>query len=76
MIASGSFNWGLKFEWKYFNWSYFDELDNNIKPFKTIAPSGGLLAISEEFFRKIGEYDMGMEIWGAENIDLAVRVQF
>lgn len=76
MVARGSFDWGLKFSWEYFDWSYFNEPDNNVKPFKTIVPSGGLLVISEQFFRKIGEYDMGMEIWGAENIELAVRVCF
>lgn len=36
--------------------------------------SGGLLAISREYFTKIGEYDSGMEIWGAENTEMAVRV--
>lgn len=76
MIARGSFDWGLKFSWEYFDWSYFDEPENNVKPFNTITPSGGLLAINEQFFRKIGEYDMGMEIWGAENVELAVRVSY
>lgn len=36
--------------------------------------SGGLLAVSTDFFRKIGEYDEGMEIWGAENIEFSIRV--
>lgn len=36
--------------------------------------SGGLLAVHKEFFRKIGEYDTGMEIWGAENIEISIRV--
>ena len=36
--------------------------------------SGGLLAINREYFKAIGEYDFDMEIWGAENIDLSVRV--
>jgi len=37
--------------------------------------SGGLLAIRRLHFIDVGEYDMGMETWGAENIELAVRVR-
>ncbi|VDO57025.1 unnamed protein product [Onchocerca flexuosa] len=36
--------------------------------------SGGLLAIDRKYFRKMGEYDTGMEIWGAENIEMSVRI--
>lgn len=36
---------------------------------------GGLLAISRKYFTEIGEYDLGMEIWGAENTEMAVRVR-
>ena len=38
--------------------------------------SGGLLAVHKDFFRKIGEYDTGMEIWGAENIEMSIRVSY
>ncbi|KAI1721473.1 glycosyl transferase family 2 domain-containing protein [Ditylenchus destructor] len=74
MIAKGTFDWSLKFDWEYFDWSYFDNEENYVKPFKTVAMSGGLLAVHKEFFRKIGEYDTGMEIWGAENIEMSIRV--
>lgn len=37
--------------------------------------SGGLLAIHRQYFHDIGEYDTGMEIWGAENIEISIRVQ-
>lgn len=30
--------------------------------------------MSRDYFREIGEYDMGMEIWGVENIELSIRV--
>jgi hypothetical protein len=36
--------------------------------------SGGFLAVQKKFFHDIGEYDLGMEIWGGENIEFAIRV--
>uniref|UniRef100_A0A914KX85 Glycosyltransferase 2-like domain-containing protein n=1 Tax=Meloidogyne incognita TaxID=6306 RepID=A0A914KX85_MELIC len=74
MVAKGTFDWGLHYRWDYFDWSYFNNEENNIKPYKTPTMSGGLLAISTEYFREIGEYDVGMEIWGGENIELSLRV--
>lgn len=38
--------------------------------------SGGLLAIKRKFFHEMGEYDTSMEIWGAENIEMSVRVGY
>ena len=31
-------------------------------------------AIDADYFREIGTYDEGMEIWGGENLELAWRV--
>lgn len=28
----------------------------------------------KEYFVELGEYDMGMEIWGSENIELSLKV--
>ncbi len=35
---------------------------------------GPAFAIDADYFREIGTYDSGMEIWGGENIELAWRV--
>jgi len=74
MVAKGSFDWGLLFKWEYFPWSYFDDEENYVRLFKSVTMSGGLLAIKKSYFHQIGEYDRGMEIWGAENIELSIRV--
>lgn len=74
MVAKGTFDWGLYYKWDYFDWSYFDVEENNVKPYKSPAMSGGLLAVSRDYFREIGEYDEGMEIWGSENIEFSIRV--
>lgn len=41
---------------------------------RTPAMAGGLFAIDREFFYKIGAYDPKMKIWGAENIEMSIRL--
>lgn len=36
--------------------------------------AGGLLAANRQYFLDIGGYDPGMDIWGAENLEISFRV--
>ena len=70
----GGFKWtALQFTWKsvpdYERYRQKRSYDNIRTP--TIA--GGLFSIDKSFFYEIGQYDPGLEIWGAENMELSFK---
>ncbi|KAH8582723.1 extracellular with a signal peptide followed by a family 2 glycosyltransferase and ricin domains [Cryptosporidium sp. chipmunk genotype I] len=64
----GTFGLKMMFDWNFeFNW-YED--------FTDIIPiaSGGLYAITREWWEESGKYDPGMLEWGGENIEQSIRI--
>lgn len=43
-------------------------------PVRTPTMIGCAFTIDREFFYEIGAYDTGMDIWGSENLEMALRV--
>jgi polypeptide N-acetylgalactosaminyltransferase len=37
--------------------------------------AGGLFSIDRQYFYELGSYDKGMNIWGAENLEMSFRVE-
>ena len=73
-IVRGGFNWGLHFKWDSVPSHMLKEKSDFIKPIPTPTMAGGLYAIDAKFFKHLGGYDRGMDIWGGENIEMSFRV--
>lgn len=43
-------------------------------PLRTPTMVGCAFSIDKDFFFEIGSYDEGMNIWGAENMEMSIRV--
>ncbi|XP_067281106.1 polypeptide N-acetylgalactosaminyltransferase 4 [Pseudorasbora parva] len=70
----GGFDWRLTFQWHA-----VPEIDRKIRksridPIRSPTMAGGLFAVSKAYFEFLGTYDMGMEVWGGENLELSFRV--
>ncbi|XP_058609859.1 polypeptide N-acetylgalactosaminyltransferase 4 isoform X2 [Onychostoma macrolepis] len=70
----GGFDWRLTFQWHA-----VPEIDRKIRksridPIRSPTMAGGLFAVSKAYFEYLGTYDMGMEVWGGENLELSFRV--
>ncbi|XP_030376905.1 polypeptide N-acetylgalactosaminyltransferase 35A [Scaptodrosophila lebanonensis] len=73
-LVRGGFNWGLHFRWENLPEGTLKSPEDFKGPFRSPTMAGGLFAVSRLYFEHIGEYDMAMDIWGGENIEISFRV--
>ncbi|XP_059154168.1 polypeptide N-acetylgalactosaminyltransferase 5-like isoform X2 [Physella acuta] len=69
----------LEFATFTFDWSYVlprikKSLKTVIDPIPSPTMAGGLFAIRKDYFIQLGTYDVGLELWGGENIELSLKL--
>ncbi|KAE8597445.1 hypothetical protein XENTR_v10016473 [Xenopus tropicalis] len=70
----GGFDWRLTFQWHAVPEKERQRRKSRIDPIRSPTMAGGLFAVSKKYFEYLGTYDMGMEVWGGENLELSFRV--
>ncbi|XP_071963044.1 polypeptide N-acetylgalactosaminyltransferase 2-like [Antedon mediterranea] len=71
----GGFDWNLVFRWDYMTATERNSRRSNpVAPIRTPMIAGGLFTISKKWFDDLGKYDMMMDIWGGENLEISFRV--
>uniref|UniRef100_A0A3B3TR34 Polypeptide N-acetylgalactosaminyltransferase n=2 Tax=Poecilia latipinna TaxID=48699 RepID=A0A3B3TR34_9TELE len=70
----GGFDWRLTFQWHSVPEAERQKRKSRTEPIRSPTMAGGLFAVSKAFFEYLGTYDMGMEVWGGENLELSFRV--
>ncbi|KAM3858110.1 polypeptide N-acetylgalactosaminyltransferase 15-like [Diretmus argenteus] len=70
----GVFDWRLDFRWESNPQPPEKDPDLATQPIRSPALGGGVLVIDRHFFQSVGAYDPGMLLWGAEQIELSIRV--
>lgn len=71
----GGFNWKLNFRWYPVPQRELTRRGGDrTMPVRTPTMAGGLFSINRDYFYEIGSYDEGMDIWGAENLEMSFRI--
>ncbi|XP_042783084.1 inactive polypeptide N-acetylgalactosaminyltransferase-like protein 5 isoform X3 [Panthera leo] len=73
-VVRGAFNWHLQFKWDNVFSYEMDGPEGPTLPIRSPAMAGGVFAINRHYFHEIGQYDKGMNLWGAENLELSLRI--
>ncbi|XP_076808999.1 polypeptide N-acetylgalactosaminyltransferase 4-like [Clavelina lepadiformis] len=74
-VQRGGFDWTLTYRWIAPPRGRFQNpLMDMTQPVTTPTMSGGVFAIDRKYFQEMGNYDEGMKIWGAENLEMSYRI--
>ncbi|XP_069704515.1 polypeptide N-acetylgalactosaminyltransferase 2 [Periplaneta americana] len=71
----GGFDWNLVFKWEYLSGEERAQRKKDpTAAIRTPMIAGGLFVIDKLYFEKLGKYDMMMDVWGGENLEISFRV--
>eukprot|EP00057_Strongylocentrotus_purpuratus_P025692 XP_011680166.1 PREDICTED: peroxisomal bifunctional enzyme [Strongylocentrotus purpuratus] len=71
-LQRGGFNWRFEYRWKPI--PNYDKRPSKVAPIKSPAMPGGLLTMDRSFFLELGGFDLGMEVWGGENLETSLKI--
>ncbi|KAK8747279.1 hypothetical protein OTU49_016727, partial [Cherax quadricarinatus] len=69
-VLKGGFDWGLHFRWVPLTEEEKVMRTDPTATYRSPAVAGGLFLISRSWWEELGKYDDGLDIWGAENLDV------
>lgn len=72
-VQVGGFDWNLQFSWHAIPDRDKKRRKYDTDPVQSPTMAGGLFSIDSEFFRRLGTYDEGFDIWGGENLELSFK---
>eukprot|EP00049_Salpingoeca_infusionum_P026288 m.24821 g.24821 ORF g.24821 m.24821 type:complete len:607 (+) comp8642_c0_seq2:78-1898(+) len=70
----GIFTWSLTFSWLDLPWFEAKKRTDPIAPLLSPTMAGGLFSMDRKYFYEVGSYDMGMDVWGGENLEISFRI--
>jgi len=70
----GVFSWSLVFTWLDLPYDVARNRDNPSAPLASPTMAGGLFAMDLQYFWDLGAYDLGMDVWGGENLEISFRI--
>ncbi|CAF1164398.1 unnamed protein product [Adineta ricciae] len=73
-IGVGGFDWNLQFSWHEVPEREKQRRKNDLELIRSPTMAGGLFAISKNYFDYLGKYDVDMDIWGGENLEISFRI--
>ncbi|KAK8388591.1 hypothetical protein O3P69_020529 [Scylla paramamosain] len=72
-VLKGGFDWGLHFRWVPLTEEEAATRTDPTSVYRSPVVAGGLFLIAREWWEDLGKYDPGLEVWGAENLEMSLK---